>query len=284
MKKKTLIIVLIFGSLFTIVGLDYFNSKRLFNHEIYGVILEINSGESLRYLLDDYYIEYGQYPKCLKEIDSIYYGSNVIHEKNIIYARQRALMDPFAKNRSYYFYQPIYDKNTMLRERYILLSRGIDGEISNQFQDTVYLDDSLHIKDYLNGKYLKSTEDADFKYFDKYFGKKDYNLNPFLTTGRDLMEMQIYGCITAKQLIKNMDEGTYWKVACIKCARNNLKYEKKKICYTENGIHITFNLKTDIQVNLKQDSICILGTVKDKVHKKRIIVNNAFLYDSLHSK
>lgn len=279
MKKKTIALIFTIGFLFIIVGYDYFFTKRYFKQAIYGVLLNLNYGNSLRNLLDDYYFEYGQYPKCLKEIDSLYYGLNNFHDTNIRSARKKALMDPFAKNESYYFYKPVYDNKTMLRESYIALSRGIDRKINNKFLDTVYLVDSLYIRNYLFGKYFNSSENILFNYFDKYFGKKDYNLNPFLTTGRDLMEMQINGCITVKQLIKNMDEGINWKVACIKCAKNGLVAEKRGFYYNENGIEVVFNLKTNIPETINQDSVCILGTVVNKVQKNRITINNAFIYN-----
>lgn len=258
---------------------DYFITKKDFHRKIYPVLLEINNGGSLRYLLDDYYFEHGQYPVSLNEIDSIYFKSS---KQNLNISRKRALIDPFSKKGEYYYYQPVYDRNTRLREKYIALSRGIDGKINNVFNDTLFLDDSVHIMDYLNGKFHGAPGDVKFHFGDKYFGKKDNNLNPFYISGIELMEMQVHHCINVKQLLENMNENIDWKVTCLKCAKDKIKQiTREKLLYSGKGIYIVIHLKTPLPRNIKQDTIHILGVVKNKIHNDTIVLNHALLYAPL---
>ena len=270
--KKKYIVSFFLVLLFCLILYDYFHTKKNFYKKMEGISLEIDKGIFLRSLLTEYYFEYGQFPGSIADLDSLYFSSGSENE-NYTIARHNYLIDPFSKSNDYFFYKPIYDKNTKLREGYIILSRGPDGKINNSFKDTLFLDDSIHVKDYLGSKH----KNIKFNYLNKYFGKKDFYLNPYYATGKELLIMNTCGCITIQKLLINIKDNICWKVVCLKCSLSDISLRNKGVTCSENGIIINISFKGQVPDNFYSDTINIIGIVRDK-KENTIFMDNAFLY------
>jgi len=280
MKRNSIITIVLLLFIGVIVIVDFnISRKRFYEDQIDPILLNINHGKYLGQLLYDYYIEFGEFPDDLEELDNMYFVTSDNNKTEFTeQGREFALIDPFSKDKEYYFFQPIFNKNTGKREAYVILSRGVDGHINNKLPDIIYLDDTIIINDYFDDKVFLNAEEVEFNYLNRFFAKKDYNLNPFKTTGGKLLEAQISDCIVLDQLLENMKEGISWKVACIKCDTANITLEQNEILYSNGENILRIRLKGKIPQPFDKDTVNFLGIMQDNVYQDgEVIMNHALV-------
>jgi hypothetical protein len=149
-------------------------SKQKYNESYLDLKEKLKS--DVYYNVFDYqFLRYGEYPESTEKVINSFIEEGFQNE--ILYY----FGDPFGKKDNYIEYIPLYNRKTIKREGYILLSAGIDGRINNVFKDSIFLDEDIQLR-------LYDKSDTTFFITKRWFGNKDWLISK--VDGRQLLRDQ----------------------------------------------------------------------------------------------
>ena len=124
----------------------------------------------------DYFNENSQFPADMKD-------AYVLNPRQVDFKKyiQNQFHDILSRGNGLVGYIPLYNKRTLKREAFLLISAGIDGhlDLKNPFTDTLFINQKIKSVKFYNTHFpYKSGDticlDSSFNLLDYFFGKKDY--------------------------------------------------------------------------------------------------------------
>ena len=180
MNKKILFFaILLTASVSALIVYKYISSSKYYLPRIENYANNTYVFNKYTFGFETFFIKHFRYPENIDEYLEFY--RELPNYEEIKYF----LKDPFSQNDSNYLYIPLYSKYNGLIEGYMLISAGIDGEINNSINDTIFIQDNSDLKFY------NSVQDStlpDFQEIDRSF-----HFWKYLFGNKDLLVYQIDG-------------------------------------------------------------------------------------------
>jgi hypothetical protein len=234
----------------------------------------------IRLLYQDPYINYFESNfECPHEIqEAIMLKPNNPDYNNYI---NRHFKDFLSRKHNYLIhYIPLFNPSNLKREGYVILSSGIDGEINNDGEDTLYITnfkEKLKLYNpesfYKIGDTIKPKSKVDFNIIDYFFGNKDYLIEYINCI--DVYKQQARKELSLEDLIKKI-ENQRIKGRIIGIKETN---PIDTIIDNTTYVYFTFNdylIKNQIYngyykgVN-SEDTLFLTGTLQDFDEEKQVI-------------
>lgn len=214
----------------------------------------------------DYYIDNGFFPETNEIYDYILNTPDLLEYNSFIF-------DPFSNKKATYKYIPVYDKNTKRSNSFILLSTGIDCEINNIIEDSLFKEDISGLKIYDNSNY---------SFFNTIFGKKD--LLFLYISGYKFMLLYTHE-FNPDSLFDYLSIHSSSSIIRYKTSINKIKIQSTKeydFIITDGQYkikNILYNKNDLIKIlQTSQDSICFIGIKKElDTNSNEITFNNVII-------